>query len=205
MRIQAGNLPLYHRAEAFFRFPAGAAVLHGFQQLRVWGRGRGNGWGQNGELQMYVKVGRDENNFYLYRAPANEGLTAGRVDRLRDRLEQVHRSSQEDSDRVSRRQEAVDRLHRRRLGDHRRIAAADRRRVASVRRVRRRLHGVHGRPRGHGAESRGGAGSWRSVSCAWRRRAQPVRRRSARPTRSSSGSTTFGSTARSTRAARPGR
>ena len=29
LRIQTGNLPLYHRAEAYFRFPAGPAVLHG--------------------------------------------------------------------------------------------------------------------------------------------------------------------------------
>ena len=76
MRIQAGNMPLYHRAEAFFRFPAGPQFLLGFRQLRVWGRGRGNGWGPNGDLQMFVKVGRDENNFYLYRAPMNAGQTA---------------------------------------------------------------------------------------------------------------------------------
>ncbi|MEP6491471.1 MAG: cell surface protein SprA [bacterium] len=75
MRIQAGNMPLYRRAEAFFRFPSGPQFLLGFRQLRVWGRGRGNGWGQNGDLQMFVKVGRDENNFYLYRAPMEAGQT----------------------------------------------------------------------------------------------------------------------------------
>jgi cell surface protein SprA len=75
MRIQAGNMPLYHRAETYFRFPAGPQFLLGFRQLRVWGRGRGNGWGQNGDLQMFVKVGRDENNFYLYRSPMNAGQT----------------------------------------------------------------------------------------------------------------------------------
>ncbi len=72
--IQAGNMPLYHRAETYYRFPAGPqSFLLGFRQLRVWGRGRGNGWGQNGDLQMFVKLGRDENNFYLYRAPMNAG------------------------------------------------------------------------------------------------------------------------------------
>lgn len=75
MRIQAGNLQLYDRAEAYFRFPSGPQFYQGFQQLRVWGRGRGNGWGPNGDLQMFVKVGRDENNFYLYRAPMNSGST----------------------------------------------------------------------------------------------------------------------------------
>jgi len=75
MRIQAGNMPLYHRAEAFLRFQTGAQNYMTYRQMRVWGRGRGNGWGQNGELQMYVKLGRDENNFYMVRAPMNAGQT----------------------------------------------------------------------------------------------------------------------------------
>ncbi|HEX3866659.1 MAG TPA: cell surface protein SprA [Gemmatimonadaceae bacterium] len=75
MRIQAGNMSLYHRAEAYYRFPSGPQDFFGFQQLRVWGRGRGDGWGTNGDLQMYIKVGRDENNFYLYRAPMMAGQT----------------------------------------------------------------------------------------------------------------------------------
>lgn len=76
MRIQAGNMPLYHRAEAYVRFPAGPQFLLGYKELRVWGRGRGNGWGPTGDLQMYMKVGRDENNFYMRRVPANAGLNA---------------------------------------------------------------------------------------------------------------------------------
>ena len=42
----------------------------------MWGRGHGNGWGQTGDLQMYLKIGRDENNFYMYRSPLNAGQTA---------------------------------------------------------------------------------------------------------------------------------
>ena len=75
MRIQAGNMALYHRAEAYLRFPTGPQHFLGFERLRVWGRGRGVGWGLGGELQMYIKVGRDENNFYMYRAPVNAGQT----------------------------------------------------------------------------------------------------------------------------------
>ena len=45
----------------------------GYEELRLWARGRRNGWGQNGELQMYVKMGRDANNFYLYRTPVSAG------------------------------------------------------------------------------------------------------------------------------------
>ncbi len=41
----------------------------------MWARGRGNGWGQNGELQFFIKIGRDPNNFYLYRTPASAGAT----------------------------------------------------------------------------------------------------------------------------------
>lgn len=76
LRVQTGNLQLYHRAEAYFRFPAGPQYFMAFQRLNVWGRGRGDGWGQGGELQMYIKVGRDENNFYMFRTPANVGQTA---------------------------------------------------------------------------------------------------------------------------------
>jgi hypothetical protein len=73
LRLQAGNLPVYGRAEAYYRFPSGQQSFMGYQQLRLWARGRRNGWGQNGELQMYVKIGRDANNFYLYRTPVSAG------------------------------------------------------------------------------------------------------------------------------------
>ncbi len=76
MRIQAGNMSPKNRAETFYRFPSGPQNFFAFRQLRVWGRGRGNGWGPSGELQMYIKVGRDENNFYMFRAPLNAGSTA---------------------------------------------------------------------------------------------------------------------------------
>ena len=73
LRLQAGNLPVYGRAEAYYRFPNGQQSFMGYQQLRLWARGRRNGWGDRGELQMYVKIGRDANNFYLYRTPVNSG------------------------------------------------------------------------------------------------------------------------------------
>ncbi len=73
LRLVAGDLPLFHRAEAFYRFPEGDKNFLGYQELRVWARGRGKGWGPNGDLQFYIKVGRDQDNFYLYRVAANEG------------------------------------------------------------------------------------------------------------------------------------
>ncbi|GLC24411.1 cell surface protein SprA [Roseisolibacter agri] len=77
LRLQAGapggSLGLYERAEAYFRFPEGAKNLMTYKTLRLWMRGNGAGWGVNGELNAYVKLGRDEHNFYVYRTPVNAG------------------------------------------------------------------------------------------------------------------------------------
>jgi hypothetical protein len=77
LRLQAGaaggSLGLYERAEAYFRFPEGAKNLMTYKTLRLWMRGNGSGWGVNGELNAYVKLGRDEHNFYVYRTPVNAG------------------------------------------------------------------------------------------------------------------------------------
>ena len=73
MRLTTTALAKYERAEAYYRFPEGAKNFMQYRQLRAWARGRGNGWGQNGDLQFYVKIGRDDNNFYFYRTPVNVG------------------------------------------------------------------------------------------------------------------------------------
>jgi motility/secretion related protein SprA len=69
LRILATDLRLGERAEAYLRFPAGAQNLLTYRELRVWMRGRGPGW-EEGDLQAYLKLGSDNDNFYLYRAPA---------------------------------------------------------------------------------------------------------------------------------------
>ena len=74
MRLTTTALARYERAEAYYRFPEGAKNFMQYRQLRAWARGRGNGWGQNGDLQFYVKIGRDDNNFYFYRSPVNSGV-----------------------------------------------------------------------------------------------------------------------------------
>jgi cell surface protein SprA len=77
LRLQAGipgqQFRPFDRAEAFFRFPEGTKTFMGYRTLRLWMRGNKHGWGQNGELNGYVKIGRDEHNFYMYRTPVNEG------------------------------------------------------------------------------------------------------------------------------------
>jgi hypothetical protein len=69
LRIIGEDLRLGERAEAYLRFPSGAQNLLTYRTLRVWMRGRGPGW-EEGDLQAYLKLGSDDNNFYLYRAPA---------------------------------------------------------------------------------------------------------------------------------------
>jgi Motility related/secretion protein len=69
LRIIGSQLGLGERAEAVLRFPGGPQNLLTYRTLRVWMRGRGPGW-EEGDLQAFVKLGSDDDNFYLYRAPA---------------------------------------------------------------------------------------------------------------------------------------
>ena len=73
LRLLTTGLDLNERAEAYYRFPEGDKSFMGYRSLRVWARGRGKGWGTDGDLEFYVRMGRDPDNFYLYRAPANIG------------------------------------------------------------------------------------------------------------------------------------
>ncbi|HJU89893.1 MAG TPA: cell surface protein SprA [Gemmatimonadaceae bacterium] len=75
LRLLASDVPRFARAEAFFRFPEGDRNFMGYEQLRVWARGRNKGWGPQGDLQFYLKIARDGDNFYMYRTPVNEGNT----------------------------------------------------------------------------------------------------------------------------------
>jgi len=69
LRLIGYDVRAGERAEAFYRFPEGQRNFLGYRQMRVWARGRGSAW-DRGELEFYVKVAQDENNFYLYRTPA---------------------------------------------------------------------------------------------------------------------------------------
>ena len=73
LRLLATGLELNERAEAYFRFPEGQKSFMGYKEMRLWARGRGDGWGESGDLQFFVKIGRDANNFYMYRTPVNAG------------------------------------------------------------------------------------------------------------------------------------
>jgi len=67
LRLLARDLRPGDRVEAFTRFAAeGDRNFLKYRQLRVWAQGRGAGW-DAGDLEFFVKVGTDEDNFYLYR------------------------------------------------------------------------------------------------------------------------------------------
>ncbi|MGH7607598.1 MAG: hypothetical protein ACREME_09675, partial [Gemmatimonadales bacterium] len=70
MRLLARGLGTGERAEAYLRFTAeGDKNFLKYKRLRVWARGRGPGW-EDGDLEFFIKAGKDQNNFYLYHAPA---------------------------------------------------------------------------------------------------------------------------------------
>jgi len=69
LRVIGSDLHVNERAEAYLRFPAGPQNVLTYETLRIWFRGRGPGW-QEGDLQAFVKLGSDNDNFYLYRTPA---------------------------------------------------------------------------------------------------------------------------------------
>jgi hypothetical protein len=73
LRLLVTQLGVSDRAEAYYRFPEGQRSLMGYRELRVWARGRGRGWGPLGDLQFFLKAGRDADNFYLHRTPISSG------------------------------------------------------------------------------------------------------------------------------------
>ncbi len=95
LRLLAGGLARYARAEAYVRFPEGQRSVMTYRELRLWARGRGRGWGggaQASDLQFFVKLGRDANNFYMYRTPISAGMTrAAWEPEIRVRFERFYR------------------------------------------------------------------------------------------------------------------
>ncbi|HEY6089868.1 MAG TPA: cell surface protein SprA [Gemmatimonadaceae bacterium] len=75
LRLTVTDLAPLDRAESYFRFPEGEKNFMSYKELRLWARGVSSGWGPDGELQFYIKIGRDENNFYMYRTPVNSGTS----------------------------------------------------------------------------------------------------------------------------------
>lgn len=72
MRLLASGLGLGQRAEAYLRFSTeGDKNFLKYGTLRVWARGRGAGWQDGGgDLEFFIKAGKDQDNFYMYHAAA---------------------------------------------------------------------------------------------------------------------------------------
>jgi hypothetical protein len=69
LRLLVSDLRAGERGEALTRFTNTADQnFLKYRKLRVWARGRGVGWDED-DLEFLIKVGRDENNFYMYRTP----------------------------------------------------------------------------------------------------------------------------------------
>jgi len=69
LRLLARDLRAGERAEALLRFTVSADKnFLKYRNLRVWARGRGAGW-EEGDLEFFIKAGRDEHNFYMYKGP----------------------------------------------------------------------------------------------------------------------------------------
>jgi hypothetical protein len=75
LRLIATDVAPFDRAESYFRFPEGEKNFMSYKELRLWTRGVSSGWGVDGELQFYIKIARDANNFYMYRTPINAGTS----------------------------------------------------------------------------------------------------------------------------------
>ena len=70
MRVLARGLGLGTRAEAYLRFTTeGDKNFLKYRTLRVWARGRGVGW-EDGDLEFFIKAGKDQDNFYMYHTGA---------------------------------------------------------------------------------------------------------------------------------------
>ncbi len=70
MRLLARGLGRGERAEAYLRFTTeGDKNFLKYKKLRVWARGRGPGW-EDGDLEFFIKAGKDQDNFYLYHTSA---------------------------------------------------------------------------------------------------------------------------------------
>ena len=70
LRLLARGLERGQRGEAYLRFTTeGDKNFLKYQTLRAWARGRGAGW-EDGDLEFFIKAGKDQDNFYMYHAPA---------------------------------------------------------------------------------------------------------------------------------------
>lgn len=69
LRIEYEALAPDERAAVYFRFGQDARNLLSYRQIRLWAAPRTGDWAKNGAERLVVKIGTDEDNFYLYQSP----------------------------------------------------------------------------------------------------------------------------------------
>ena len=67
LRIAFTDLEADARAEVFYRFPSETRSFMEYQQMRMWALPRAGDWGPDGTLSLLIKIGTDDENYYLYR------------------------------------------------------------------------------------------------------------------------------------------
>ena len=79
------GLPPGERVEVYHRFPQRPRNFLTYRQARIWALARRGDWGMDRPSYFYLKVGSDEDNFYLYRTrlePAVDPAGVGAQDWL---------------------------------------------------------------------------------------------------------------------------
>lgn len=79
LKLQYEDLQAGDRAEVFNRFPQRPRNFLGYGELRLWALARAGDWGPTQPVSFFVKVGEDDENFYLYRTPLTRVVSPDRV------------------------------------------------------------------------------------------------------------------------------
>ena len=79
LKLEYEDLQSGDRTEVFNRFPQRPRDFLAYGQLRLWVLARLGDWGPAEPVYFFVKVGEDDENFYLYRTPLSRVVNPGRI------------------------------------------------------------------------------------------------------------------------------
>ena len=79
LKLEYEDLQSGDRAEVFNRFPQRPRDFLAYRELRLWALARDGDWGPTQPVSFFVKVGEDDENFYLYRTPLTRVVSPDRV------------------------------------------------------------------------------------------------------------------------------
>ena len=82
------GLPPGERAEVYHRFPQRPRNFLTYRQARIWALARRGDWGMERPSYFYLKVGSDEDNFYLHRTRLEPAVDPGGI-RAEDWLPEI--------------------------------------------------------------------------------------------------------------------